>query len=258
MLRPWLSRLSVAALTALLLSHAAQASVFGFLGGDEAIDLAAQRANESLDKAKAAASALLAESNGDIKDRINQVDQIQKQAFDNITNLKNGTVADIVRILDDATQKANALEKVTFSDLNATIRTVECKGKVFAVEDIGNALGKFGRVLGFHEIIVTLPLVEHQSFGRTTDEHTFEIRQPFGQTYIEIRDYLLANVGRSTDANSAHQIVGTYEYIASLATSTTCFYQGATGIYDQEFSAYKDKAKKWRDLLPIEVTSNAK
>ena len=227
------------------------------LGGGEAIDHAAQKADESLDKARAIGSALLAESNDAAKARLDQVDQIQRQALDRIVDLKNSSVADVVRILDDATQKANTLEQAISADLDAKIRAIECGGRVFVNQDVKNALGKFGRLIGLEQIVISLPLREKKDLVWTTDEHAFTIKEPFGQTYIDIRDYLLANVGQSSESNSAHQVVATYEYIASLAARTTCFYQGSTEVYNQEFINYRDKAKRWRDLLDIEVTSNA-
>lgn len=233
-------------------------TVVDLLGGSKAIRDAGAQFNASIDHAKDAGMALLAAGNADAKARLDQINQIANNALDRASAIEAISVKDTVAILNQATLELNAIEDKTFSDINQTIWNVRCQGRAFVITDLGTALGALGRfVLGTDRIYITppfkrLPSPMDKFLGRD-QEVVFKVKEPFDNTYIEVRDYMLQQLSTAKDSDPAHPIVATYEYIAEFAKLTSCFFQGGSEAYNLEYVDYYSKAREWRNLLQIRV-----
>lgn len=229
------------------------------VGVSDTISDAGREIRQSIDAAKAAAAYLIERGDAAAKARLEQIDQIQKNAFANANALLAESEEAALRVLKEAASEISTLEKQIFADLNATIWNVECGARRLVGQDLSEALGGFGDMLGTHQIRISTPVPREPEwycsfmpFCRVGDP-VFEIKEPFGDTYIAIRDFMIGSVGTISQDGAAHTIVGTYEYLSTLAKRTSCYYEGASDIYIHEFIKYRDMARAWRAVLNIEV-----
>lgn len=252
-------RLLATLLVCYLSCTSAHATVFDLLGGGKAIKDAGAELENAVKKAHAAGEALIANGNQAAKDRLNQVDEIVNSALKQLENLGADAEQAALKILDDANQKLSAQIEQIFGELNATIWNVECSGKRMIIQDIGAMLGDVGKLIGANQIAVTPPIKPKYQWYKIcpwcsgSGEAKFVIHDKFGDTYIEMRDFLLANLSTADGSDASYSIVDAYDYISTLAKRTSCFYDGGSQFYTEEYVKYREKAASWRRVLKMEV-----
>lgn len=234
-------------------------AVVGAIGGSVLVDEAGDELRETVDHARAAASALLGQADDIAKRRLEQIDGILEETVGGLIGKSEDAA---LAILAQANKDILALEKEILSDVARVIWEVECAGRRVVIEDVGTALGGLGEVLGTNQIRLTPPkrVLETPSWFQgclwwCEDPYLVEITEPFGQTYIQVRDLMEGAIAAEhiSDDTPAHQIVGTYEYLSSFAKKTSCFYQGSEDRYNREYVNYREKARKWNDLVRVRL-----
>jgi hypothetical protein len=227
------------------------------VGGTVLLDKAGKELRESIDRAQAAGHALIAHADDAAKARLEQVDEIAQKAIREA--IGKGEAA-ALKILEKASDDITALEKAFVADLQKLIWQAECAGRKLAIEDLKEACGGLCRLLSTHQIKLTPPIRSEKSrswysgcFWWCPDPYIVRITEPFGQTYISVRDLMEGSMSAATEGTPAHQIVATYEYLSVFALKTSCFYSGSTGIWIDEYATYRAKASKWRALARITV-----
>jgi hypothetical protein len=215
---------------------------------------AGQELQDSIDHAKAAASALLAEGNQYARQRLEQIDLILQKT---VGGLIGKTEEAALHLLQEATKEVKSLEEKIFDDLNKAIWNFECGGKRLLLQDLQAALGKLGRVTGTNEIIISMPPKELQikRFRKTwyclwwcsgTDTATVSIYDNFDRTYVLVRNVMEDAISAENikDITPANNIPATYEYLSAFAKKTSCFYDGSSEVWNREYVKYQEQARQ--------------
>lgn len=246
----------------MLISTAASSQVgaiIGIVGGSVAIDRAGNELRESIDHARAAASALIGKADAAAERRLNQIDGIIENTIGDLIG-KSEKAA--LRILAKTTKDIQTLEKQIYSDVKKVIWDLECAGRRLAIMDIGTALGGLGDSLGTNQIRLTpanrvleSPAWYTGCFWWCKDPYIVDVMEPFGETYKQVRDLMEGAIAQDliSDDTPADQLVGTYEYLSSFALRTSCFYQGTEDRYNHEYINYKYKVRKWNNVLTVKL-----
>ncbi|MDW9408561.1 hypothetical protein GOB18_07885 [Sinorhizobium meliloti] len=242
----------------LLSADPARAQVFSTIAGSVLIDRAGGEARDSIDHAKAAASALVERANEAGRQRLDQIDQILKTT---VADLIGQTEQSSLRILAQMKADLDALRAATLTDLKGVIWAAECAGTRLVLEDLQNSLGSLGKLLNTHQIQISppIPVIDDRPWYCTNwwcdSPDIVEIKQPFGDTYIEVRNKMEKSLSGDnvTEETPAHRIVGTYEYLSAFALKTSCFYPGSSEVWNREYVAYREKARQWRNVLDIRI-----
>lgn len=249
--------LAVASLN--LFSGVSPASAFftELVGVNDTVRLAGNEFRESIEAAKSAAEELIARGDQAAKARLEQLNTIQTEMFEQANELVELTESKALSIINEASGRVNKLRVDLFKDLDATLWKAECGAKRILLSDVKDALGGLGEFLGTSQIKLTAPIEFDDSLlcrtlNRCTSTKKFRIKEPFDRTYIEVRDFMLANIDGISDENPAHRIVATYEYIGAFALKTTCFFPNGSSAYNKEYLEYTERAKLWRNLLNVE------
>lgn len=228
--------------------------------GSVLLKQAGDEVDDAIRQAETAAHGLLGRADEIAKKRLDQIDVITQRT---IENLVGKSEAAALEILKQTTKKVDALRQDIVSDLRTTIWAVECSGKRLLNEDIPTALGGLGRLINANSFEITPPVavldrpgIVSQLLGKS-DPYIIQIRAPFDQTYIQVRDLMELSIAPEQigDDFPAHAIVSTWEYLAAFALRTSCFYNGSSDRWNQEFANYKEQARKWRDLVFIVIAS---
>jgi len=250
----------VLCLLLLLASPHAQAQLgaaLGVVGGGILVDKAGDELRDSIDRAHAAASSLLGVADDIAKRRLEQVDNILKTT---VKDLVNKTKEDALAILEKARKDADALEKEIFADVKKVIWETECAGRRLLIGDVSTALGSLGKMMGTNQVLLTPPrrVLQTPSWYEgclwwCRDPYIVDVKEPFGETYKQVRDLLEASIASEfiDDSTPAHHLVGTYEYLSSLAKRTSCFYQGSEDRYNREYIKYQGMARRWNNVLDV-------
>lgn len=249
------------ALASVLLAANAHGSFMSLLGVDDSVAQLGSEVRVAVSHARKEAQILIADGNAAAKQRLSQIDEIVDEALDDISDLENKTSEDVQRILTKVKADIGEIESKLIADLNDLVWKAECGGKRILIQDSKSALGGFGSLLGTHKIVVTPalpPRPETRSLWcreiSCTDEQKFQIREPFDHTYIEIREYMLTTLDDRLEVDSpAHAIVGTYDYLSSLALRASCFHEGGSTQFAREHVKWKVKSEHWTNILSIEV-----
>ena len=238
-------------------SNAQMGAAIAVVGGSVALNEAGKEFRESIDHARAAASSLLAEADDIAKARLSQIDEIANRT---ISDMVGKSEEAVVRILEDASQKVNNLEKQIMADVKKVIWEGECAGRRLLLGDLGTALGGLGQLIGTNQIRITPPVRVLKTpkwysgcLWWCRDPYVVEVVDPFGEVYKEIRDKLEASIAPNlvTDDTPADDLVGTYEYLSSFAKKTSCFYTGSEERYNRAFIYYQDKARQWNNIVDV-------
>jgi hypothetical protein len=252
-------RKTTIALTAMIWSlqaGQAQAQVLPIVGGGILIDKAGSEFRESVDYAKAAAFALMDRADQLAMNRLNQIDLILRKT---VGDLIGKTEQSALLILSKAKKDIDDIRVATFADLRRVIWEAECAGKRTVLGDLKEALGGLGEVLRTHQIKLTAPIPANVdkawycSILSCDDRIVIQIQEPFGDTYIAVRDAMEASIApsRVEEETPVHRIVGTYEYLSAFALKTSCFYPGSSETWNEQYVEYQQRARQWRNILKI-------
>lgn len=236
----------------------ADAQVLSTIGGSVLIDKAGDELRGSIDHAREAGDELLERANELGRQRLDQIDKILKVT---VGDLIGQTEQSSLKILAQAKKDIDAIQESTFVQLNGLIWQSECASKRVVLTDTKEALGKLGTVFGTHQIRLypPIPVKDNRPWYCTNwwcdDPNIVEIKEPFGETYIEIRDKIEESIASKniTESTPVHSIVGSYEYLSAFALKTSCFYPGSSGIWNKEYVMYKEMAQRWRRVANISI-----
>jgi len=229
------------------------------VGGGILVEKAGDELRDSIDRAHAAASSLLGVADEIAKKRLEQIDNILKST---VNELVNKTKEDALAVLEKARKDAVALEKEIFTDVKKVIWETECAGRRILIGDVSTALGSLGQMLGTNQLRVVPPRRVLQTPSWYTgclwwcrDPYIVDVKEPFGETYKQVRNLMEASIAPELiDENTpAHHLVGTYEYLSSLAKRTSCFYQGSEDRYNREYIKYQEMARRWNNILDVSL-----
>jgi hypothetical protein len=246
--------------------YASAADFMDLFGVNNTVNNAAAQMQQLLDNARKAAFALEEQANEHGKERLEQVNAIADKAIASIKDLERQTNIDATELLEKINRIKNEtvrqlvdIEDTTVKDLGHLIDQAECAADRTLNQNLQNALGGFGHLIGGSEIDITPPKLsenERESFclGITSSceiHRVFHIKQPFSETYTDIRSYLLNRLNNATELTKVSTIITTYSFIAQLAKRAGCFMQ-YTG-YVREYLLYRDKAQQWDLALGSKV-----
>lgn len=231
-------------------------AALGLIGGGVLVDRAGDELRDSIDRAQAAAASLLGVADEIAKKRLEQIDAILNTT---VKGLINKTKEDALAVLEKAKKDVNGLEQEIIADVRKVIWETECASRRVLIGDVGSALGNLGVLLGTNQIRLTPPrrvLENHWYSGCLwwcKDPYIVDIKEPFGETYKQIRDLMEESISEKyiDDSTPAQQLVGTYEYLSSLAKKTSCFYQGSEDRYNREYIKYQEMAKRWNNVVDV-------
>lgn len=238
-------------------SSAQLGAAIAVVGGSVAVDRAGKELRETIDRAEAAANALLGRADDIAKKRLEQVDQILKTT---VAGLINASEAAALNVLAQAKKDADDLERTILSDVRKVIWETECAGKRLVIGDLGVALGSLGDMLGANQIQLTPPRRVLKTpawytgcLWKCRDPYVVDVMEPFGETYKKVKELMEASIAADliTDDTPAGHLVGTYEYLSSFALRTSCFYQGSEDRYNREHLKYKEQAQQWNHVVNV-------
>ena len=245
-------------------SYAIWGTLAGTLGAGIAIKQAGDELDETVARAERAGKELIRISNRAAKDRLDQVDLILDDALAEIGRMQTHVEAAVVKIIEQATKDIQEIEKKIMGDLSLLLWKAECGLKRATLEDAREMLGGLGKVLGTHQITIVAPvqidnanengLKQLLFWCENFNEKTFELKTPFGRTFVEIETYMLKQIDQNVTLDTpTHVIVDTYEYLSTLARKTTCFYNDTSSTYNRKHIGYLEKAERYKNSLKIEV-----
>jgi len=242
-----------------LSSSLSQAQIIPIIGGSILLDKAGKEVRDSIDAAREAGLALLDRANEVGRQRLDQIDAILKNT---VGGLLGQTEESALKVLAQAKKDIDAVRESIFSDLKSVIWQAECAGKRFVLSDLQEALGGLGSILNTHQIRLSPPIsiVEQRAWycrlwWWCDDPNIIEIKEPFGDTYILVRDRMETFISSQNiqETTPAHRIVGTYEYLSAFALKTSCFYPGSSDAWNRESIKYREMAHKWRQVVNIAI-----
>jgi hypothetical protein len=243
----------------------AGADLLGIAAGST-IDHAMDRADQVVSEARNAALAIEAQTNEDVTARLDQVQDILNNTQKGLAALEKQTFVDMADltnrievILKRQQEQIGALEQTFMSDLSKKIREAECASDRILQDQLKDALGKVGVLLGTHEITITPPVLyegEHNACGAfllhsCRVSRTFAIYTPFSETYREIKSYLEDRLNAVQENTPAASVVDTNALIADLAKRTTCFTLANDQTYEAEFVKYSTVVRQWNTVLVL-------
>jgi predicted amino acid-binding ACT domain protein len=239
------------------------ADLLGILAGPT-INNAMDRAEQLVSRARDAALAIEAQTNLDVSERLKQVQDILNNTEKSLYNLERQTFVDatdltnkIDSILGEHEKNIASLERTFMNDLSTKIREVECTTDRILQQQLKDALGKVGIVLGTNEIRITPPVLyegEHTRCGllllySCRVSRTFTIYTPFTETYREINAYLEDRLASVRDDTPVASIIDTNALIADMAKRTTCFTLANDRMFEAEFVKYSALIRNWNSVL---------
>lgn len=195
-----------------------------------------------VDSAKVAALEVIEAGNDRAEERLNQIDAIVARTFSEFDNARQKSEESARRLLEEAAAEIRRIQGSLLRDLGKVIRKAECSGRRILLEDVRDALGDLGRVVGTGKIVIILP-----EAGEKTKE--IIIRSPFLHTYEDVRDSMEASLAKLTDSDLAYKIRYTYAFIAAFARRASCFYPGYEEDLINEYTSYIAKANKWDKVI---------
>lgn len=234
-------------------------AVIGTIGGSIAIDHAGDELRDSIDHARAAAFALLGKADVIAKRRIDQIDNIIRNT---VGGLIGKSEAAALAVLAQAKKDINKLEKEIFADIKKVIWEIECASRRVTIGDLGIVLGNLGDIFGTNQIRLTpaeryleTPNWYTGCFWWCKDPYIVDVMEPFGETYIQVRDLMEGAITAEhvNDETPANHLVGTYEYLSSFALKASCFYQGSEDRYNREYISFREKARKWKNVVNVRL-----
>lgn len=239
------------------ISLPAHGQLLTVIGSGVLVDRAGKKANEAIDRAEAAAAALIGKADAVAKARLEQVDAILR---DTVGGLIGKSEEAALALLEKATSDALALEQQILLDVKRVIWETECAGRRVLISDVGTVMGGLGELLRTNQLRLTPPRRVLQApkwysgcLWWCQDPYVVDVMEPFGNTYARARELMEGAIAADLidDDTPATQLVGTYEYLASLALRTSCFYQGSEDRYNREYIKYSTKAKKWNNVVRV-------
>lgn len=238
---------------------AAQVSAaIALVGGSVLVDKAGDELSDTVNQAQAAALAVLDKANELGRQRLEQIDGILKKT---VGDLIGQSEQSAIKVLSEATKQVKDLRDQTIADLKQVIWEAECAGKRTLVQDLGQALGGLGVLLKTHQIRLEPPFKVNAepSFYDLCfwckDPYTVNVMEPFDRTYVAVRDMMESFISPEniTEDTATHSLVGTWEYMSTLALKTSCFYQGSSDVWNREYLNYRERARRWRNVVDITV-----
>jgi F0F1-type ATP synthase membrane subunit b/b' len=223
-------------------------------GGSLVLNKAGDEFRQSIDRAQAAASSLLAQANEIAKARLDQIDEIANRT---ISEMIGQSEEAATRILTDAKKKVDDLEKQIMVDVAKVLWDAECGGRRLVISDMGTALGGLGRMLGTNQIRLTPPVRVLKTPAWYTgcfwwcDPYVVKITEPYERTYVTVKKLMEDAIADVTDETPATNIVGTYEYLSSFAKKASCFFPGTDERYNRESVEYEYQARQWNNVVKV-------
>lgn len=236
-----------------------EATLMDLIGVNGSIDKATNGVLASITLARDALLAIETKANEDVRDRLTQVDNIVDGAIKKIAGLREQTTADVVRILNETSASLNTLTDNFMAHLANRIRELECSAGRVLNDDLKDALGAFGELIGTNQMRISPPKLydgEKARFcvGQCAISKVFDIKKPFQETYTDVKNYLLnERLKEAQDKTPINTVIVTYEFISMLAHRTTCFAVGSETRYQAESVHYASLARRWREVLGARV-----
>jgi len=233
-------------------------SVIAVVGGGALIGKAGDELDDSIARAEAAGHGLLDKANAIGKERLDQIDQITQRAIREAIGLSEKAA---IKILEKAAEDIDALRVDIMADLKGVVWEAACQGKKLLMQALPTSLGGLGTFLDVTQFELTPPVYR---LNRPTtwfekwymdDPYIIEIKEPFDRTYVTVRDVMEASIAPDviSDDTPAHHIVSTWEYLADFALRTSCFFDGSSDRWNQEYVNYREQARQWRELVFIRI-----
>lgn len=228
--------------------------------GKNLIEDASKKLSKNIDEARAAAEIAISKADNVAEARLKQVDAITQRSLDRLFALGDKTETAVLNIINETSHELERLRGRFFRDLENTLNSAVCKADITLNAHLSDALGDVGRLLGTNSIEITLPVKTDPSLprdgwmsSRRSNRQVFDIQTPFDQTYVAIRDRLLANLEHLESGQPAHIVVSTHSLIASLAERTACFTKATQKTYLQEMEVFQRRARVWNEVLKVEI-----
>lgn len=193
----------------------------------------------TVDRAIASLEFLQEEFDSDVRDYIEELKELLRQADSGIEARIN-----------QAKRAALEVEKQIFSDANKLIDKIECSAERFTMGTLPEALFTMLQQVEKSGIEIDLPL---GASGKLTLEAVKALDRD--QAYIFTRDAKLEEMDYFSADTSAYQIVSTYQNIAELAYKTHCHYDRSKGseLFLREFAEYSAKLRPWLSTVTLSV-----
>lgn len=247
----------VFAFVLLMFSGNASAFLMAAIGVDKSVQNAAHEARATISHARLEAQMLIEHGNTAAKERLEQIDGIVSKAINDIALLEDKTSKDILSIIDRVERSVSKIESTLITDIRSLIWETECGAKRVLIEDMQTLLGDLGEFVGTSKINISSPFSEKNNSIFCLwckDAGEFVVKKPFGETYKDVKNYILKSIDENLDDESpAHSIVGSYEYLSSFALKTSCFYPGGSKQFIREHIKYQALANQWTNLLIVEI-----
>lgn len=234
-----------------------------FFGVNHSVDLAIEKLQGLEDHAQALAIGVELKTNADVEARIDQVNGVINDSVKQLRSLVQEANGDINAVADKMVAAINSdiadlskLESKFFTDLESQIQNVYCKSVSFT-QVIKDLCGTVCELIGGYQIKITAPVMyagEERNFCIKAFEdcrvtQTFAIREPFSQTYEEIKAYLEGRLSGARDNTPVQSIIDTYGYLSELAARSECDLEAQRPFYDAQTMHYKELARQWEIVV---------
>lgn len=229
------------------------AGVSGTLIAGEAGD----ELRDSIDRAHAAASALLGYADNIAQKRLEQIDTILQET---VGGLVDKSEAAVQRSIAQATQEIRALEKEIVNDLKSVLWDVECVIDRSQDQIINQSLrGLLPSFLKGSVRVISLPYpIERRNIigiMQKTKEIEIDLNAGYSadQTYSIIEDAYLESISNVQEADEAFGIVSAYSNLSSLSRLTMCKFPGNGSVHwARKFAHYENLLDPWVNILEVE------
>jgi len=228
-------------------------------GANSSIDKAIEGLQSLIEQARNAAFAIEAQTNKDVKDRLDQINSIIRDAISDLKSAEDKTAEDIDRIAGKYILQISGLEAQFTRDLSGIIDQATCAVDKSLNDSLRDALGGLGRALNSNSLEITPPIMypgeQSCSWLRRCGPvtRTFKIREPFSATFVEVRDYLNQRLETmSRDDTPIASVLVSYSMIANLAKRAGC-HTNEFAAYTEVYIEYINKVRLWQRVAGVKA-----
>lgn len=238
-------------------SNAQAGAILSGVGGAIVAGEVGDELRESIDRAHAAASALIGQADEVAKRRLKQIDTILQ---DTVGGLIDETEEAVQRAISKATQEMRALEKEIVSDLKDVLWEAECTIDRSQDQIINQSLrGLLPSFLKGSERVISLPYpIKRTNFaGFQRDVKEIEIDLNAGlsadQVFSIIEEAYLESISNVREDDEAFGIISAYSNLSFLSRLTMCKFPGNGSVYwARKYAHYEDLLDPWVNILEVE------
>lgn len=212
---------------------------------------------EAIDRAHAAASALLGYADEIAKRRLDQIDSILQGT---VGGLIDQSEAAIQRTIAQATQEMRALEKQIVNDLKSILWEAECAIDRSQDQIINQSLrGLLPSFLRGSVRVISLPYAVERpniiAVMRETKEIEIDLNAGYSpdQTFGIIEDAYLESISNVEASDEAFGVISAYSTLSSLSRLTMCKFPGNGSVYwARKYAHYENLLDPWVNILNVE------